>query len=280
MMRDKLGPMGRSPRISTVLQRLFGWPRTRRTRLNSTGKTDVASGDNASGLFDDVPGPSPWYLVPETKTVNGFVWRPAGETRLSSGKTLLVGPNGPVAVLNFQNYVMRLDVSSLLIWHQQWTEFGPTEPVRILVVHPDRLTPLPGDLDSLYEAMNVHRTPITLGGKPTAEVRLETHDCTDEIQTEFPEQMHSADELLILCHSSGIPGPIAGGGSNSALLVARPRQAVYRLYQQNWFNSGGIDYGYQWVTRVVRNHRTGQVHGEGMRIAPFILDDSLCNLRE
>ena len=79
-------------------------------------------------LFDEVPGPSPWFLTPDTKTVKGFQWKPAGQTSPAAGKTLLLGCDGPVAVLNFYNYVMTLDESSLLIWHQRRTDNAPTEP--------------------------------------------------------------------------------------------------------------------------------------------------------
>ena len=229
--------------------------------------------------FEGVPGPSPWYLRSGAEIISGFRWRPAGDKSLSSGKTLLLGSNGPVAVLNFYNYVMALDSSSLLIWHQAWSESGVTEPVRLLLVHPARLTPLPSDLDRVYETMNEHRTAIQLGGQPTAEICLSTTNCADERQANFPVQLRSVEELLILCHSSGIATGAAGERGDSALLVAHPPTSAYRLYPQDWFNSGGRDYGYEWITCVVRDLSTGRVHGEGIRIAPFVLDDSLRCLR-
>ena len=234
--------------------------------------------DPTDTLFDQVPGPSPWYLTPTTKTVKGFQWKPAGQVSPAAGKTLLLGCNGPVAVLNFYNYTMMLDESSLLLWHQQWTHNVPTEPVRLLVIDPNRLSSLPDDLDSLYKTMNDDHVPIALGGLPTAEVRLPTDNCSDELRAEFPEQTRSLEELLILCRSSSIPTGVPENGSNSALLVARPRESSYRIYPQDWFNSGGLDYGYQWITRIARNPLTGKVQGEGIRISPFVLDNSLRKL--
>ena len=60
-----------------------------------------------------------------------------------------------------------------------------------------------------------------------------------------------------------------------ALMVACPRECTVQLYGQDWFNGGGLDYGYQWVTRVARDPKTGKVRGEGIRISPFVLDTSL-----
>ena len=226
------------------------------------------------GLFDNVPGPSPWYLTPATRTVQGFRWQSAGDGPPRSGKTILVGSDGPVAVLDFYNYVRVLDDSSLLIWHQQWSESVPSEPVRLLVVQPQRLTPLPEDLVSVYENMSEHRIPVTLGGRPDSELSLVTHNCVDELRAQFPEELRSLEELLILCHCSGIRTAAAREQGDSALLVVHPPRSTYRLYPQDWFNCGGRDYGYEWITRVVRNTSSGQVHGEGQRIAPFVLDDS------
>jgi hypothetical protein len=80
---------------------------------------------------------------------------------------------------------------------------------------------------------------------------------------------------LILCHSSAIEESPRGERSNLALLVAKPRTGIYELYPQDWFNSAGLDYGYQWVTRVARDPKSGRIHGEGFRIRPFVLDDTL-----
>jgi hypothetical protein len=158
---------------------------------------------------------------------------------------------------------MVLDESSLLIWHQPWTASVPSEPVRLLVVDPHRLTPLREDLASVYENMSEHRIPVTLGGRPDSEFSLVTHNCTDELRVQFPAKLQSVEELLILCHCSGTRTSAAREQGDSALLVAHPPRSTYRLYPQDWFNSGGRDYGYEWITRVVRDAGSGQVHGEG-----------------
>ena len=81
----------------------------------------------------------------------------------------------------------------------------------------------------------------------------------------------------MLCRSSaaGAEGP---DHSNLTLIVARPADGSYTLYPQDWFNAGGFDYGYEWVTRVARDPRTGKVHGDGIRIGPFVLDATLRHL--
>jgi len=98
-----------------------------------------------------------------------------------------------------------------------------------------------------------------------------------DIAHAFADSVRGIEEVLILCHSSAIRTPDSGH-SNLALAVVRPNKSTYKLYPQDWFNDAGFDHGYQWVTRVVRNPSTGQIHGEGIRIGPFVLDASLNRL--
>jgi len=144
------------------------------------------------------------------------------------GQDAPCGANGPVAILNFYNYVMPLDESSLLIWHQRSTQAGPSEPVRLLIVQPKDLSPLGENPDSLFERMS-RDVPIIIGGAASAEMSLATTNAVDELHAEYPEQLRSTNELLILCHTSGIE-TLGSQGSNLAVLVARPRQSTYRLY--------------------------------------------------
>jgi hypothetical protein len=153
-----------------------------------------------------------------------------------------------------------------------------TSPVHFLILDPRTLKPL-NHLESLYQSMNSSRKPILLGGSPSFEFDLATTKVGDDIIAEFPVELNALDELLLFCKSSAIG--IADGWSkaNLALLVANPRASTYRLCPQDWFNGGSFDYGYQWATRVFRDPVTKQVHGEGIRIGSFVLDDSLRNPR-
>lgn len=81
--------------------------------------------------------------------------------------------------------------------------------------------------------------------------------------------------MLLLCQSSAItPGPQFGHG-NLALMLLNPASGTLQLYPLDWFNDGRVDLGYQWVTRVARDPKTGRIHGDGIRIGPFSLDESM-----
>jgi len=178
---------------------------------------------------------------------------------------------------------MALDESTLLVWHQgskKGVTVGSIDgPMRFLLIKPKLLTPFEGNLDSLYQEMNDRKDSIKLGGHASVEFELETNRVESDLVAEFPMQVRALDELLLFCRSSVIGAANGMSRANLALLVANPRASTYRLVPQDWFNKGHFDYGYQWATRVVRNPVTRYVHGEGIRIEPFVLDDSLRNLR-
>jgi hypothetical protein len=125
--------------------------------------------------------------------------------------------------------------------------------------------------------MEAEGTRLALPDFPAATMNLNTGVTGEDITAEFPKELQALEELLILCSSPAVSRP-EGMSVGLALLVARPRQGSYRIYPQDWFNFADLDFGYQWVTRVARDLRTGRVFGEGFRIAPFELDDTLCNV--
>ncbi|MGA9761345.1 MAG: hypothetical protein WBQ14_02870 [Gaiellaceae bacterium] len=222
-----------------------------------------------------MPGPSPWYLKEGASPVTGFVWRRAGDEGSLAGKTLLVGASGPVAILDFANWVLSLDNLTLLVWCQHSVTEGPTAPVQLHVIRPSELGVLDGDLAELCESMQETPVGLLLDGPETARAELPTTLVGEQLKASFPKQLKELDELLILCHSSGIDSAPRWERDNLALLVAHPKESLYRLFPQDWFNGAGLDYGYQWVTRVVRNPANRRVHGEGFRVAPFVLNETL-----
>jgi hypothetical protein len=225
----------------------------------------------------NTPGPSPWYMRDCEAPGAGLHWRVAGDGAETAGKTLLVGPAGVYAVLDFQNYAMPLGGGFLAIWHQRHTTQGPTEPVVITLLKPLQLEPLSGDEPSLCKSLTKGGHRLLYQGQPEAVVRLET---TRQHQRgiEFLPPLQAVGELLILCHSSYANAEPNWERSNLALMVVDTRLGTLDLYPQDWFNAGDLDFGYQWVTRVARDPSTGCVHGEGIRISPFRLAESLRSL--
>ena len=154
-----------------------------------------------------------------------------------------------------------------------------SSPVHFQIVDLKQLKPFEVGLDTLYKEINSSRKSILLGGSPSVEFDLETTNVDNEQMAEFPAQLDGIDELLLFCNSSAIGISDGWSKANLALMMASPRLSSYQLYPQDWFNNGAFDFGYQWATRVTRNAVTRHIHGEGIRIGSFVLDDSLRNIR-
>ncbi len=233
-------------------------------------------------LFSDVPGPSPWYLRGPVLGLPGFEWVSAGNKDPHAGKTLLVDRDGKARlILDFQNYAFPLSESALLVWNQypRGLRGFPSPPVKLNILDPDQLAPLDLDLVSACERMTAADAPLLFTGEPSAVLDLSTTIVGETLSASFPGQLSGVGELLILCHSSGIDADPGYERNNLALMVVRPSESCYVLHAQDWYNSGGFDYGYQWVTRVARDRTTQAVHGEGVRIQPFVLDQTLRALK-
>lgn len=84
-----------------------------------------------------------------------------------------------------------------------------------------------------------------------------------EYEHDFPPALRHVREILVLAPSPEL-----------RLLVLRPHVNRVEVIPQDWFNQGDFDFGYQWVTRVVREPKTGSIVGEGMRMGVFQLDES------
>jgi hypothetical protein len=177
---------------------------------------------------------------------------------------------GPVLLVGMYHYISVIERSLLLIWSQHLSQ-----GVEMTVLDPSKLAHLK-DVSLLCAKMQRTKTGLLYEGRHVARVNLDTTVSARPVQCAFPPPINKIDELLILCQSSGAEARRTQ--HRLALLVAHPSKSTYRLYAQDWFNMGDFDYDYQWVTRVTRDPANGKVHGEGFRIAPFVLDDTLQNL--
>ena len=223
----------------------------------------------------DAPGPSPWYLRGRPSGVPGFSWEAAGGKGQLAGATVLTGPAGGVLVLDFHNHVLPLDSATLLVWHQAHVASGPTKPVMLRVFCVPDLAPLRGDLETLCASMRAERRPFVSSTPPALEFAIPTTAAAARQPLTFPESLRPIPELLILCASSDVDSDPGADRGQLGLMIASPRDGAFEIVPQDWFNRGGFDYGYEWVTRVARDPRTGRIHGDGIRIEPFVLDRTL-----
>lgn len=253
------------------------WSAIRRMLASAILKHD--NRPSSTHVVDGAPGPSPWYLRTGNPRLPGFEWSDAGKSGETAGATVLMGRDGPVIVLDFHNYVLALDPETLLIWHQGADESGLTPPVVLRIFSLATLSRLTGNMNELCGAMRRAKASFIASAPPQWELPIPTTVVGERQRLTFPPPLRHIDELLIICHSSAIEQSSSPERGNLALLIARPRVGTYEFYPQDWFNNAGLDYSYQWVTRVARDPESNRIHGDGIRIEPFVLDDTLRRTR-
>lgn len=59
-----------------------------------------------------------------------------------------------------------------------------------------------------------------------------------------------------------------------AIYAWEPKRGKVTVYPQYWFNGRNMDLGYEWITCIVRDPKTGHFIGGGFRINNFELDDA------
>ena len=240
----------------------------------------MTNNNDPDNLFLNAPGPAPWYTRKGVVHIDGFEWTDLSGRFPGHYKTALSGPDGVVLVLNMYNTVMKVNEESLLVWHQRAKYTDQISPdVHLYMISPPQMPSIESVLPEVLGRMDRNNSVIALARGYETSIRLHTDVVEEDMYAEFPDAMRVMDEVLILCSSSGAQNR-KGAVVDLALMVVRPKESKYRLYPQDWFNSAGLDFGYQWVTRVVRHPRTGRIHGEGIRIPPFELNEDMCTLHE
>ena len=229
----------------------------------------------AKSFMDNAPGPSPWYLQSKGPRLPGLTWTSAGDARVTAGKTCLMRGDDVVLLVNMYCYVELFSPGLLVIWRQAQAPSGNTEPVKMWGYQHRNLEPLSKSIEELCEGMQERRLATLAATSPVFECELPTTISEESVSVSVPGPLRVRSEMLLLCQSSAIiPGPQSGHG-NLALMLLNTASGTLQLYPQDWFNDGRVDLGYQWVTRVARDAKTGRIHGDGIRIDPFILDESM-----
>ncbi|MGH7993984.1 MAG: hypothetical protein ACREDQ_10745 [Limisphaerales bacterium] len=230
-------------------------------------------------LLCKTPGPSPWYLqgrgpIIETQFGPTF-WESAGEGPIAAGKTVLKGGRRNLAVFDFGYWVSNFDSKFILAWHQPYEadKSRQTYPLTIHLFDPNLFLSFES-VEEICQLMKVEKRTVYHRGGEILSFKIPTVVAGELRTLTFPDPISKIEELLIPCHSSGV---VYEGTrcQNFGLLIARPSRDDFEIIPQDWFNTGNLDFGYQWVTQFARLPLTGKIVGGGIRISCFVLSDDL-----
>jgi hypothetical protein len=225
------------------------------------------------------PGPSPWYLArPEAhlpSSKGSLTWEVRGGKRGDAGLSVLRDPWGrALLIVDFQCYVRRLPSNRFVVWYES---DEPVARLTIQVFDADRLGPIPSPLKAARELRSRKERLLALDGQIALTQIVRAREAGWHAH-EFPTDLHVLEEIPLLTHSN-FGGRVHNGWDTitQQLWLLYPKRNQFRAAWQDWYNKGAYDFGYQWPTRVARG-AGGAIVGEGFRIRPFELDESLANI--
>ena len=120
-----------------------------------------------------------------------------------------------------------------------------------------------GENKSIINALPQAQTTLSLSGENL------------QFKVDLPQEFKEFGEFLIVAE---IPRLYTEGqanySQNTAIISVDTINNLITVYPQDWFNKDGYDYGYQWITRAVRNSQNGKILVSGIRISVYELDET------
>jgi hypothetical protein len=139
-----------------------------------------------------------------------------------------------------------------------------------------QLSPLDKSDNSILD-YHKSKKPFYFASNPVTTIKYFIEPSVKENNFSFPTEFKIFDPFLVAAEYEGLYGGSQEFG-NTLLLEFSPRENRINCYPQDWFNKSNVDLGYQWITRAIRDSN-GVIHGQGIRISDFILDDTGTQLK-
>ena len=233
------------------------------------------------------PGPSPWYLRASWARINTpeglWTWDFYDGPTLS-GLSRLLSPHGEtVLFVDFHCYVQALPGSKLLVWYEIGRqERNNIEAPKIVFTILDLIALIPfTDHQKIAAEIKGQKKRVWFqGGAPRVyDVSTTIEEGMHRISP--PEEFTVLPEVLVLADF----GPKEAASNHwdkmyRAIFAFDFKARQVAVLPQKWFNEGNYDFGYQWITRVQREPKSGQIVGEGIRLGNFKLDTSGSQIQE
>lgn len=227
-------------------------------------------------LIDGTIGPVPWYwnTFPEMKDREGnrYHWKFHGtEGKFAYVVSLSRTDDGEAVRLAPGSYArpFYLPPARLGIWFTN--HFSGSAPTMELACFDlEALFPYP--LLKLPDRFNDARVMFYALTKPVAQFCFPMYLEEGTHKIDVPKEFYGPDELLLV-------GSYEGEAA-AAIFELHPREGTVKVLPQKWFTAKDADIGYQWITRVVRDPKTGRLYGDGIRLSRFKLSEDGCHLEK
>jgi hypothetical protein len=203
-----------------------------------------------------VPGPSPWYLRSPAATVctEERTWNWIEDPNLAGLCHLFSPRDEAVLTVDFYCYVQQLPGDRLLVWREwgrQKEDLSANPKIVFDLLDIRKLTSL-GDAELVGKEMRAKKERIRFGGGNSHHYELASSLDEGVHSITPPAEYSRLHEVLVL----GDYGPSEISSNywdrmSRAIFAFDFQARKVEVLPQDWFNTGGYDYGYQWITRVL-----------------------------
>lgn len=238
--------------------------------------------ENFMKVIRKAPGPSPWWFrdtdPPIESTYGTLLWQDAKQIFPEHYATFLTTPDKKsiLAILNFQCYVMPYVGSKFLAWYKEGrNRKNPpnNSSIRVILLDANELRPIENAEDASSKVQKEGLDLFYIGQELATFVIPEKLPAGSH-EIIIPDQFKGLDELLILGRTKYGDAEDSLYIEKTCLFIVKPLENRVDAFPQDWFNGGGYDYGYVWLTCMARDPVSKKIFGSGIRLSYFILDQS------
>jgi hypothetical protein len=237
--------------------------------------------NNKVNLLDNAPFLCPWYFDKAKPTILKdnqllkWVYVDKIGDKYVGVLTLQDNRGDRLGILNAYTYVLLNKTSDkFLIWTREWKEEIGFPKVNIELFKTADLKPIADFKKVILKMGDYRKSSYYFNASPSDRVEF-TLNPDNPIKISFGEMFQ---EFSDFCLVNEIPGLYKDGREswhNTAITYVNIKNGYAFVYPQDWFNKDeNVDFGYQWLTRAIKDPETNLIHGQGIRLDDFILDET------
>jgi hypothetical protein len=234
-------------------------------------------------LMDSAPYLSPWYFTEDRPSLLRndvkLKWKHIDKINGEPVYVMILedDQHNCYAILkNTSTYILPSENSKqFLIWKRAPLKDNFIQKLKIFQYESEKLVPI-AERDKMIFELKKSETDFYISGSPISQIELDINPNENAQKVKFPESFKEFREFIFITELENIyynPDP-STYWHNTVFIVFNTVKDWIFIYAQDWFNKSPNDFGYVWITRAVKNPETGLIHGQGIRMGSFVLDET------
>lgn len=240
--------------------------------------------NNKTNLLDKAPFLCPWYFDKTKPTIlknnQQLTWAFVDkiDDKYVGALTLQDGNGDKLGILNAYTYLLLNKTSDkFLIWTRESKEKIGFPKMTIELFKTADLNPIEDFKKIILEMGDYRESSYYLNASPSDRVEF-TLNPDSPIKISFGELFQEFSDFCLVCEIPGLYKDGQESWQNTAITYVNIKSGYAFVYPQDWFNKDEtVDFGYQWLTRAIKDPETNLIHGQGIRLSDFILDETNVN---